>query len=57
MSVQPFHLAKYLDQDAFRFNERKDDGGGRFTKVLSGVTGERLTYKTLMGKTLGLSPA
>jgi hypothetical protein len=57
VSVVPFHLGKYLDEEVFRFNERKDNDGGRFTKVLGGVTGKRLTYKTLTGKTLGLNPA
>jgi len=59
VSVEPFHLAKYLDEQVFRFNERRDpDGdGGRFDKALRAVTGKRLDYRTLTGKTLGLSPA
>ena len=59
VSVEPFHLGKYLDEQAFRFNQRRDPSGdsGRFDKVLHAVTGKRLDYKTLTGKTLGLSPA
>jgi len=52
VSVEPFHLFRYLDEQAFRFNERKDEDGdaGRFEEILNGVTGKRLTYKQLTGK-------
>lgn len=30
VSVEPFHLFRYLDEQAFRFNERKDNDQGRF---------------------------
>ena len=30
VSVEPFHLFRYLDEQAFRFNDRKTDDGGRF---------------------------
>jgi histone H3/H4/transposase-like protein len=49
VSVEPFHLFRYLDEQAFRFNEREDNDGGRFRSVLSLVTGKRLTYKQLTG--------
>ena len=51
VSVEPFHLFRYLDEQAFRFNERKNEGGdgGRFEEVLSGAFGKRLTYKSLIG--------
>src|SRR2546426_5508906 len=44
VSVEPFHLFRYLDEEAFRFNQRLDpDGdGGRFAKVLRSVVGRRL---------------
>lgn len=45
--VEPFHLTAYVDEQAFRFNERKDDDAGRFVKALSHVSGRRLTYKEL----------
>ncbi len=47
VSVEPFHLGRYLDEQAFRFNEREDTDLGRFQSVLSSVSGRRLTYKEL----------
>ena len=49
VSVEPFHLGRYVSEQAFRFNERKDSDYGRFTKVLGSVVGRRLTYKELTG--------
>jgi transposase-like protein len=49
VSVDPVHLTRYLDEQAFRFNEREDVDGGRFRKVVSSVSGKRLTYKDLIG--------
>ena len=49
VSVDPVHLSRYLDEQAFRFNERKDNDGGRFRKVVSQVTGRRITYRELIG--------
>jgi hypothetical protein len=48
----PFHLFRYLDEQSFRFNHRKDNDAGRFLKACSSMTGHRLTYKDLTGKTL-----
>jgi transposase-like protein len=31
VSVEPFHLGRYLDEQAFRFNERDDNDAGRFS--------------------------
>jgi hypothetical protein len=52
VSVEPFHLFRYLDEQAFRFNERKDEDGdqGRFMKAMAGIIGKRLTWKRLTGK-------
>jgi hypothetical protein len=50
ISVEPFHLFRYLDAEAFRFNERKLDDGERFRKVLGQASGKRLTYKGLIGE-------
>lgn len=50
VSVEPFHLFRYLDEQAFRYNNRKTDDGRRFVDTLAGVTGKRLTYKHLTGK-------
>jgi transposase-like protein len=49
VSVEPFHLFRYLDEQAFRFNERGDNDGGRFLRVLRTIVGRRLTYKELIG--------
>lgn len=50
MSVEPFHLFRYLDEQAFRFNERKDNDAGRFVKAVAGYIGKGLTYAKLTGK-------
>ncbi len=49
VTVEPFHLSKYLDEQMFRFNERKGKDRDRFLKVASSVVGRRLTYKELTG--------
>ena len=49
VSVEPFHLGRYLDEQSFRFNEREDNDVGRFKSALSSVSGRRLTYKELTG--------
>jgi len=49
VSVEPFHLFRYLDEQAFRFNERKDNDAGRFVKALRGITGKGLRYAKLIG--------
>lgn len=52
VSVEPFHLFRYVDEQAFRFNYRKDlKDGDRFEIVTGRVAGKRLTYKQLTGKT------
>jgi transposase-like protein len=52
VSVEPFHLARYLDEQAFRFNERKDAHGdlGRLRRVMGNACGRRLTYQEVTGK-------
>ncbi|HWD38425.1 MAG TPA: IS1595 family transposase [Fimbriimonas sp.] len=52
VSVEPFHLHRYLDEYTFRFNERKTDPGERFATVLNQIVGRRLTYNSLIGKEL-----
>jgi len=49
ISVEPFHLFRYLDERMFTFNMRDLDDYGRFTRVLSAVSGRRLTYLELTG--------
>jgi hypothetical protein len=49
VSVEPFHLGAYLDEQSFRYNEREGVDADRFRTVLSSVMGKRLTYKELTG--------
>jgi len=49
VSVEPFHLFRYLDEQAFRFNEREGKDADRFSKALGSVSGRRLTYSELTG--------
>jgi len=54
ISVEPFHLFRYVDEQAFRFNHRKDmNDGDRFIEVMKRAVGKRLTYADLTGKTEG----
>jgi transposase-like protein len=51
VSVQPYHLFRYLDEQTFRYNNRKGmTSSDRFKLALSQVGGKRLTYKELTGK-------
>ena len=50
VSVEPFHLFRYLDEQVYRFNSRKVTDLGRFALVLQRVAGRRLTYDGLTGK-------
>jgi transposase-like protein len=53
VSVEPFHLFRYLDEQAYRFNNRNDmDDCDRFMLALSKISGKRLTYEHLTGKDL-----
>jgi transposase-like protein len=53
VSVEPFHLFRYLDEQSFRFNERKETDRGRFEKAISGIIGKSLTFAKLTGKEEG----
>lgn len=56
VAVEPFHLFRYVDEQAFRFNNRKDDAGNkigdaaRFSLLCSQIVGKRLTYAELTAK-------
>ncbi|HWE51747.1 MAG TPA: IS1595 family transposase [Bryobacteraceae bacterium] len=56
ISVEPFHLFRYLDEQAFRYNNRRHANGDvvsdyqRFKAALGKVTGRRLTYRKLIAK-------
>lgn len=47
VSVEPFHLSAYVDEQAFRFNNRKTTDGQRFLRALAMVPTARLTYAKL----------
>ena len=48
VSVEPFHLFRYLDEQAFRFNNRKLTDAARFVLAIAGIVGKRLTYAELI---------
>jgi transposase-like protein len=56
VAVEPFHLHRYVDEQVFRYNHRKDENGNklsdsdRFEKALSQVAGKRLTFAEVTGK-------
>jgi transposase-like protein len=50
ISVEPFHLFRYLDEQAFRYNNRKITDAERFAMVMKQIVGRRVTYKQLIGK-------
>ena len=55
VAVEPFHLHRYVDEQAFRYNNRatKDNpltDYDRFMLALSQISGKRLTYAELTGK-------
>jgi hypothetical protein len=47
VSVAPFHLQRYVDEQVRRYNRRKLDDGERFADVMRTVSGRRLTYRQL----------
>lgn len=56
VAVEPFHLFRYVDEQSFRFNNRKDALGSnlsdaeRFSIAVSQIVGKRLTYEQVTGK-------
>lgn len=51
VSVEPFHLFRYLDEQAFRFNNREDmTDPERFEEAMKQVGGRRVTWEALTGK-------
>jgi transposase-like protein len=51
VSVEPFHLFRYLDEQMFRYNNRKDlDDAGRFDLAVRQIVGKRITFAQLTGK-------
>src|SRR5438105_14251358 len=56
VSVEPFHLFRYLDEQSFRFNERKDNDAGRFVTALGRVVGKGIRYAKLIAAEGGDGP-
>jgi transposase-like protein len=58
ISVEPFHLFRYLDEQMFRYNNRKDaegeplNDGQRFDLAVRQIVGKRLTWDRLTGKSV-----
>jgi transposase-like protein len=55
VSVSPAHLERYVNEQVFRFNHRKDkngklNDGERFAAILKDVGGRKLTYAELTGR-------
>jgi transposase-like protein len=50
ISVEPFHLFRYLDEQAFRYNNREEmNDADRFDHAVRQIVGKRLTYSELIG--------
>ena len=50
VSVESFHLFRHLDEQTFRFNNRKGNDAERFHLAVSRIVGKRLTYAEVTGK-------
>jgi len=58
VSVEPFHLYRYLDEQAFRYNNRKGlNDGQRFDLAVRQIVGKRLTWDQLTGKVREMEPS
>jgi len=49
VSVEPFHLFRYLDEQSFRYNEREVTDFERFKLAASQIVDKRLTWKQTTG--------
>ena len=51
VSVEPFHLFRYIDEQAFRYNNRNDmTDSDRFDLAVRQIVGRRLTWAEVTGK-------
>jgi|SRR5579872_2137717 len=50
VSTEPFHLFRYLDEQAYRYNNRHLTDAERFDIAVKGIVGKRLTFEALTGK-------
>ncbi len=57
VSVEPFHLFRYLDEQAYRYNQRLNmNDFDRFKLACSQIVGKRLTWDVLTGKQVDPEP-
>ena len=54
ISVEPFHLFRYLDEQAFRYNNRKMTDAERFSIGVRDIVGKCLTYVEPTGMSVPL---
>jgi hypothetical protein len=61
VSVEPFHLFRYVDEQVFRYNNRKGitdmNDYDRFRLMMSQIIGKRLTWNQLTGKAVSPTQA
>jgi transposase-like protein len=51
VSVEPYHLFRYVDEQAFRYDNRNGmNDADRFDALVRNIVGKRLTWKELTGK-------
>ena len=50
ISVEPYHLFRYPDEQAFRYNKRHTTDSDRFVQLCSNAVGRRVTWNQLTGK-------
>jgi transposase-like protein len=55
VSTEPFHLFRYLDEQAYRYNNRHLTDAERFSMAVTGIVGKRVTFDQLTGKAQELS--
>ena len=50
ISVQPYHLFRYLDEQVYRYNRREQSDAARFRGIVGTASGRRVTYAALTGR-------
>jgi ISXO2-like transposase domain len=55
ISIDPFHVFRYVAEQTFRFNIRQETETNRFAAVARAIVGKRLTYVELTGADLPLA--
>ena len=50
VSVEPFHLFRYLDEQVYKFNNRLGTDADRFVGLARSIVGRRVTFAELTGK-------